>query len=194
MYYRITPISDFNEFKDAIQIQKNPLTPFRLAGLITDTQHRITKTGKQFGIFTIEDYNGKTEMAVFGEDYVKFKEHFSNGAVVFVMGAFKNRWNKEGDFEFKMEKVLLLETIKKMMTKKVTIKIEPRFVSEKLISFLENNIKNNPGKTSLQVELFDPADSWKISLFTAEKGVEMNDELTEYLLNSPELEVSALTL
>jgi DNA polymerase-3 subunit alpha len=93
-----------------------------------------------------------------------------------------------------MEKVLLLETIKKMMTKKVTIKIEPRFVSEKLISFLENNIKNNPGKTSLQVELFDPADSWKISLFTAEKGVEMNDELTEYLLNSPELEVSALTL
>jgi DNA polymerase-3 subunit alpha len=189
IHYRITPIADFNEFKDAIQIQKNPFTPFRLAGLITDTQHRITKNGKQFGIFTIEDYNGKTEMAVFGEDYVKFKEHFSNGAVVFVMGAFKNRWNKEGEYEFKLEKVFLLETIKKIMTKKVVIKIEPRFVTEELISFLEKNIKKNPGKTALQVELFDPADSWKISLFSSEKGIEINDELTDHLLNSPELEV-----
>jgi len=190
IHYRITSIADFNEFKDAIQIQKNPFVPFRLAGLITDTQHRITKNGKQFGIFTIEDYNGKTEMAVFGEDYVKFKEHFSNGAVVFVMGAFKNRWNKEGEYEFKLEKVFLLETIKKIMTKKVVIKIEPRFVSEELIGFLEKNIKKNPGKTGLQVELFDPADSWKISLFSAEKGIEINDELTDHLLNSPELEVS----
>jgi DNA polymerase-3 subunit alpha len=192
IHYRITTLADFNEFKDAIQLQKNPFAPFRLAGLITDTQHRITKNGKQFGIFTIEDYNGKTEMAVFGEDYIKFKEHFSNGAVVFVMGAIKNRWNKEGEYEFKLEKVFLLETIKKIMTKKVMIRIEPRFVSEELIAFFEKNLKSNPGKTSLQVELIDPSDEWKISLFTAEKGVEMNDELTEYLLSSPELEVSVL--
>jgi DNA polymerase III subunit alpha len=78
-YYKIMKLSDFNEFKEAITLQANPFQQFRLAGLVTGHNQRVTKTGKQFGICTIEDYSGNTEFALFGEDYVKFKDHFTPG-------------------------------------------------------------------------------------------------------------------
>jgi DNA polymerase III subunit alpha len=77
------------------------------------TLESLVYAGAFDGIFSFEDYSGKTELALFGEDYVRFKDHFTQGSVVFINGTFKTRWNKSDDFEFKIERVLLLETIKK---------------------------------------------------------------------------------
>ncbi|MFN4284869.1 MAG: DNA polymerase III subunit alpha [Lacibacter sp.] len=188
-HYKIKPIADFNEFKESVKLHPNPLQPIRLAGLVTDAQHRITKTGKQFGIFAIEDYTGKTEMALFGEDYVRFKDYFTPGSVLFITGAFKTRWNKTDDFEFKVEKITLLETVKRMLTKAVQIKVEPRFVTESMIAFLENNIRNHPGGSTLRILLHEPETGWNISMFTLQNKFEMNDELAQFLENNPELDV-----
>jgi DNA polymerase-3 subunit alpha len=193
-FYRITSLSDFSDFKDAIHLQPKPQMSFRLAGLITDAQHRISKNGKQFGVFSVEDYSGKTELALFGEDYVKFKEHLSSGSVVYIVGSFKNRWNNEKEFDFKVERVYLLETIKKILTKKIIIRIEPRFVSDTLIHFMEKNIKINPGKSSLQFELQEPGEGWITSFQTSDKGFEMNDEMAHFLMSSPELDVAVQTI
>lgn len=188
-HYKIISLSDFNEFKTAITLQPNPFQNFRLAGLVTDAQHRITKTGKQFGIFSIEDYSGKTEMALFGEDYVRFKDHFTQGSVVFVNGNFKTRWNKTDDFEFKIERVLLLETIKRVLTRQVIVNVEPRFINAPMIDFIEQNIKSNPGRSSIKFMLYEPGEDWKIGMYTLEKGFEMNDDMAAFFMNHPELEV-----
>ena len=192
-YYRITPLADFNEFKEAILLHANPFQQFRLAGLVTTHNQRVTKTGKQFGICMIEDYGGNTEFALFGEDYVKFKDHFTPGSVVYVTGTFKNRWNKTNEFEFKINNVLLLETVKRNMTRQVIVDVEPRFLTEEMVTFIEKNIKRNPGKSSLKFNLFEPKENWKIGMYTVEKGFELNDEMTEFLLNKPELAVNVLT-
>ena len=192
-YYKITPVTAFNEFKEAITLHPNPLQTFRLAGLVTEANHRISKTGKQFGIFSIEDYSGKMELALFGEDYVKFKDHFNPGTVVYVTGGFKNRWNKADDFEFKISGVLLLETIKRSLTKQINIYIEPRLLTEPMVTFIENNLKQNPGRSSVRFYLNEPKENWKISMHTTEKGFELNDEMTTFLLDNPELDVSIVT-
>lgn len=191
-HYKITPLSDFNEFKEAILLHANPFQTFRLAGLVTSHQQRVTKTGKQFGICMIEDYTGNTEFALFGEDFVKFKDHFTPGAVVFVTGVFKTRWNKDDDFEFKINQVLLLETVKRTMTKQLIVDIEPRFLTEEMVAFMETNIKKNPGKSNLKFNLYEPKDNWKVGMYTVEKGFEMNDEMALFLLDKPELNVTVV--
>jgi DNA polymerase III subunit alpha len=193
-HYKITPLVDFNEFKEAIQLHPNPFQQFRLAGLVNTHTQRVTKTGKQFGICMIEDYSGNTEFALFGEDYVKFKDHFTPGSVVYITGSFKTRWNKSDDFEFKINNVLLLETVKRNMTKQIIVDIEPRFVSDTMVGFIEKNIKKNPGKSSIKFNLIEPKENWKISMYTVEKGFEMNDEMADFLLNSPELNVNVMTV
>ncbi len=59
-HYNITTLADYNEIKEAVHLQANPGKQFRIAGLVVDAQHRLTKNGKQFGSFTLEDYSGKS--------------------------------------------------------------------------------------------------------------------------------------
>jgi DNA polymerase-3 subunit alpha len=45
-------------------------------GVVTDVQHRVSKQGKGWALFTIEDYTDSFEFRIFGEDYLKFRHFF----------------------------------------------------------------------------------------------------------------------
>ena len=192
-HYGINTIVEFNEFKEGIALQANPLRTFRLAGLVADAQHRTSKTGKQFGIFGVEDYSGKMEVALFGEDYIKFKDYFNPGTVIFINGSFKNRFGREDDFEFKVGGVMLLETVKRMMTKQLLLEIHPLLLTEEIVQFLENQVGKYPGKTALRIQLKDDRSHRKIGLQRIGSGIEMNDEMTHFLQANPDLEVNVMT-
>jgi DNA polymerase-3 subunit alpha len=191
-HYGITRLGEFNEIKDAINLSPNAGRTFRLAGLVVDAQHRLTKTGRQFGSLMIEDYSGKTELMLWSDDYTRYAAYLEKGKNLFVTGSFKPRFNKI-EFEFKIEKIILLESIKQMLTKQVIVDIEARFVDESLVSFLENNVKSHPGRTGLKFNISDPRAQNKITMFTMETGIEMNDELAAYLYDKQELEIQVLT-
>ena len=70
-HYNITPLADYNDVKNAVGIVPTS-KQFRLAGLVIDAQHRLTKTGKNFGILHVEDFSGKSEFMLWSEDYVKY--------------------------------------------------------------------------------------------------------------------------
>jgi DNA polymerase-3 subunit alpha len=192
-HYGITTIAEYNEFKDGITLQPNPFRPFRLAGLVADAQHRISKTGKQFGIFGVEDYTGKMEVPLFGEDYIKFKDYFTPGTVIYLTGNFKNRFNKADDYEFKLGGILLLETIKRTMTRQLQLEIHPVLLTEEIVLFLERQIEKYPGKTALRIQLKDDRAQRKIGLQRIGAGLEMNDEMTQFLLSNPDVEVNVVT-
>ena len=80
-----------------------------------------------------------------------------------------------------------------MLTKQVIVDIEARFVDEGLVNFLEKNVKSHPGRTGLKFNISDPRAQNKITMFTMESGVEMNDELAAYLYDKQELDVQVLT-
>ncbi|HEY8387767.1 MAG TPA: OB-fold nucleic acid binding domain-containing protein, partial [Parasegetibacter sp.] len=192
-YYGLHTIVEFTEFKESIHLQPIKSRLFRLAGLITDVQLRLTKKGNQFAIVSLEDYTGNAEFAFFGEDYVRFKDYFIKGAVVYLTGGFKNRFNQEDNFEFKVQQIMLLESLKKTQTRQVQIDMKPDEVTPELIDFFENNMKKYPGKTSIRFNIYDRALQAKVSLNTLETGLEMNDEMTEFLNKHPYLEVKVVT-
>ncbi|MGV3767871.1 MAG: DNA polymerase III subunit alpha [Chitinophagaceae bacterium] len=192
-HFGITPISEYNEYKDNILTQSNRNRSFRLAGLVTDAQHRLTKTGKQFGIFNVEDYSGKMDIALFGEDYVRYKDYFTPGTVLHIIGAFKNRFNQEDNFEFKLSQITLLETLKKTMTKQLILDMSPKSISAGMIEFLENNFRTYPGKTGVRFNILDHAAQKRVSLLTSDTGFEMNDEMAVFLQEHPEIDVRVLT-
>jgi DNA polymerase-3 subunit alpha len=189
-YYGIIPLGDFNEVKESNTLaQANLNKPFRMAGLVIDAQHRVTKTGRNFGILTIEDFSGKTELALWSDDYMRFKEYLDKGKNVLVNGFFKSGW-KPDTFEFKVSSITLLETVKQNLTKSIELNMHPVSVSKEMIDFIESNTKRNPGKSSLRFNIIEPAENLKVSLYTYEKGFAMNEDMAEFLLNNPEVEVS----
>ena len=191
-HYGITQLGEYNEVKDAVTTLANPGKPYRLAGLVVDAQHRVSKTGKQFGTLTIEDYTGKAEFMLWSEDYARYSNYLEKGKNLFITGSFKQRFNKS-EFEFKIDRMMLLESIKPILTKQVIMDVEARFINAELVQFIETNIKKYPGKSSLKFNIKEPRTNAQVSMYSLAMGFEMNDEMAAFLERTPEMEVQVVT-
>lgn len=187
-HYGMTPITEFNEFKESIALQPNPSRTFRMAGLVAGAQHRISKKGTKYGVFHIEDYSGKMEIMLFSEDYIRFSKSLEPGMVVFVMGTFRQRYNG-GEYEFKISNIMLLESMAKSFTKKLKIDLHPELVTSEMVSFFQQNVKDHPGRSTLNFCMTDEASRLQVGFYTMENSFEMNEEMVKYLQQKPELEV-----
>jgi DNA polymerase-3 subunit alpha len=190
-HYGVTAVFDFAEFKESFTLQPNPNRMFRVIGLIAEAQHKVARSGNKYGNFVVEDYSGKTEIILFSEDYLKFSPFLQQGSTVLITGFFKQRYNKE-EAEFKVISVSLAETMKKNLTKQVSIEVSPQNLSKDLIQFMETNLKYHLGPAALKFILSEPKANMKINLI-ASKGFEMNEELIRFLEDKPELEVQVVT-
>ena len=190
-HYNISPLSEFNSIKAFINETPNT-RPFRLAGLVIDAQHRLTKNGKKFGVLHLEDFSGKTEFMIWSEEYVKYINYLEKGRIILMEGSFKQRFNTS-QFEFKISKLHLLESLKSTQTKQITLDIAPQFVDENFISFFDQNINNNPGNTQLKFNIHDIVLQRKLTLSSLEKGITLNDDMIEFLNNNAQIDVSVST-
>jgi DNA polymerase-3 subunit alpha len=188
-HYEITNIADFNEVRDALVEGSSLGKMYRVAGLVTDVQHRMTKTGKNFGSFVIEDYSGKTEYMLWSEDYIKYKDYLEKGQNILLNGYFRNRYNQPNLFEFKISSMSLLETVKQQLTRSVEINMHPSAVTPAMVGFIEKNLKTYPGKSTLRINIMEPKENLKISMYTIERGFQMNEEMADYLMNNLDVEV-----
>ncbi|MBS1921468.1 MAG: DNA polymerase III subunit alpha [Bacteroidetes bacterium] len=191
-HYGVTPIADFNEFKEAITFNPNPTRMFRLIGLVAEAQHKISRQGNKYGNFIVEDYSGKTTVLLFSEDYMKFTPMLQQGNTVFIIGYFKQRYKRD-EFEFKVVNVSLVETMKQHLTKQLNIEVHPQNINEEMIRFVEKNVKSFPGNATLKFTVTEPRNNWKISMVMLSSGFEMNNDLIDFLQQKPELDVKVIT-
>lgn len=187
-HYNITSIVDFNEVKES-DILAGAGKTYKLISLVSTANHRISKQGNKFGSFTLEDYSGKTEIVLFGDDYVKYNQYLQQGQAVLICGAFRQRYSKT-EYEFKVNTVSLAENIKRHLTKQLHLEIDVRNVQKEMVQFLEGNIKKYPGKSSLKFILSEPKKDLKVCLVSLDNGIEMNNDLIHFLEERPEIEVS----
>ena len=66
------------------------------------------KTGKPFGLVTIEDYDGAGEIALFGDDWIKWSGSLKNDYTVFITAKCKQKYRNSNSYDFRIEKVYLL--------------------------------------------------------------------------------------
>jgi DNA polymerase-3 subunit alpha len=191
-HYGVTPISEFNEFREAISMHPNPGRQFRLIGLVAEAQHRIARNGNKYGNFIIEDYSGRTEIALFREDYLRLSPMLVQGSTVLIHGYFKQRF-QSAEFSFQVTSLSLAESMKKNLTRLVNIEIHPQVLTDENLRFIEANVRSHPGSAALKFTLHEPGNRMKISLVTIGGGFEMNEEMIEFLEKRPEFEVQVVT-
>ncbi len=192
-HYNIQPIAEFVEHKNVINQMANPAqTNYRLAGLVVDAQERLTKTGKDYGVLFIEDYSGKTDFFLFSEDFVRFKTYFEKGIKILIEGGFRKQRFKD-EMEFRVFKIILLETAKTLLTKQVVLTLTPFEITNELITFLEQNTATNPGTVSIKINVIDDRLNYQIGLYTIGDGITMNDEFIQYIQMQSSIGVRVIT-
>lgn len=103
---RSVTLSDLSA--DLLAYKNRDLT---LAGIVTEAQEGISKTGKNFASMVLTDYNGAIKIMLFGNDYVSFSKFCRKGLFLIVRGRVSERWSGTNEFEFKPSKMELLEEL-----------------------------------------------------------------------------------
>ena len=189
IYISAHPLDDFkNEmifcnatlkhFKDDLSKYLNMNLSF--AGIISDVQHRVSKAGKGWAMFTIEDYGDSHEFRIFGEEYLKMKHFLVPNSFLFVRATIQPGWtNKEGvkgEPRLKFTEMKLLHDIMDALCKKITIKIPLEEIKENTILNLETILKNNPGKQSLHFTIWDAKEKIEVSLPSRNTKIKISNE------------------
>ncbi|MFD2568723.1 DNA polymerase III subunit alpha [Pseudotenacibaculum haliotis] len=194
IYISAHPLDDFkNELKfcnAAVFDFKSDLNKFVgsnlvFGGIVTDVQHRVSKSGKGWAAFTIEDYSDSFEFKIFGEDYLKFKHFLVPNSFLFIRTTILQGWvNKDGvqgEARLKFTDFKLLHDVMDELCKKITIKIPIQQVNERSISAFEALFKNNKGKQSLNFTIWDAEEQIELSVPSRNTKIKITTELLQIL-------------
>ncbi|MDB4015269.1 DNA polymerase III subunit alpha [Flavobacteriaceae bacterium] len=151
-------------------------------GIINDVEHLITKTGKGWGKFTIEDFSDQYEFKIFGEDYLKFR-HFilpNNfvGLRLRVVEGWRNRETGQlGPARIQFNNFEMLHDTLKTNVKKITLMFEVKQLNESKIQDLKTLMRTYKGDKGLYVDVFDTEEKIKLTLPSRKQRVEVSNEL-----------------
>ena len=107
-----------------------------VGGIVTAVNHRISKVGKPFGSFILEDYKANYEFNVFGEDYAKFKSFFNPGWFLLINGRVQERYRQEDNLELKISQIQLLTELREKKIKAISVYINIENLSESIVDHL----------------------------------------------------------
>ena len=117
-----------------------------VGGLVSSVQHKMTKTGKPFGTFKLEGYNDSYEFALFGEDYVKFRNLLVDGYFLHIKGNIEEKFRQKDNWDLRVATMSLLSEMRDKLTKSMTVCIDLNSLSDNLMSNLEQIVEENNQK------------------------------------------------
>ncbi|MGB5480529.1 MAG: DNA polymerase III subunit alpha [Eudoraea sp.] len=173
-------VSFFNNLEDYVNRELS------FAGVITDVQHRVSKNGKGWALFTMEDYTDTFEFRIFGEEYLKFRHFFMINSFVFVKVFVREGWTnretgKKGDARLQFVNFMLLQETMENFAKKLTIKLNIDQLKEENIHELKDTLISYKGKHPLNFVVYEMNEEIKVNLSSRKQKVEITSELLHTL-------------
>jgi len=176
-----TGISIFND--DLENYVNRELT---FAGVITDVQHRVSKNGKGWGLFTVEDYTDTHEFRIFGEEYLKFRHFLMINSFIHIKVYVREGWvnrdtGKKGDPRLQFNEFRQLQDVMDAYAKKLTIKLNVATLQEKRIKELKSTLASHKGNHPINFIIYEMEEEIKLNLSSRKQKVHINAELLNVL-------------
>jgi DNA polymerase-3 subunit alpha len=142
----------------------------------------MTKTGKPFGTFVLEDYNDSYEFALFGEDYVKFRNLLVDGYFLHIKGNIEEKFRQKDNWDLRIASMSLLSEMRDRLMKSITVCLDLNALDDNLMNTLEqivevNNQKYPVKNCTLRFLVKDMEESILIELPSKTLKVNPSDEL-----------------
>ncbi|HJN54301.1 MAG TPA: DNA polymerase III subunit alpha, partial [Flavobacteriaceae bacterium] len=157
-----------------------------IAGVITDLEHRVSRQGKGWASFTLEDYVDSFEFRIFGEDYLKFKHFLILNNFIHIKITIVEGWkNKEtgivGDPRFQYKNFKLLQDVVKSFARKLSIQLNLDEIKETKIDEIKKLLVKHKGEHNLSFVVYDEKEKIKIDMQASKHKINISPELLELL-------------
>ena len=150
---------------------------FVAAGMVTSVMHLTTKTGKPYGRFTIEDYNGSHEFVLFSKDYENFRRFLFEGYYLLIKGKVAPRIYNPNELETRITSIMMLAEAQETLMKEVTVSVPVDELTEELVGRLSAAAKENRGQVILRFKVYDLAAEVAVNLYSKSVKVALTGDL-----------------
>ncbi|MEA4984961.1 DNA polymerase III subunit alpha [bioreactor metagenome] len=201
MYLSAHPLDDFefeinyvcntktSDLKDLMPLMGKPL---RIGGMVTAIRHGTSKAGNPYGIFTLEDYEGAHEFALFGNSYIEFSKYMIKDLYLLIHATVQE---KGADYKFKkptdpnapivpelkIQKIEVLKEVKDKLVDTLTVTIPLDQLDEEFAVDMTDMVLQNKGNINIYFNVVDLLTQHKIRLFARQCRVNMNKEFYKLL-------------
>ena len=156
------------------------------AAVITDVQHRVSKNGKGWAAFTMEDYTDSYEFRIFGEEYLKFRHFLMINSFAYVKLFVRDGWmnkdtGKKGDPRMQFNSFMLLQEVMETYAKKLTIKLNIAELKEENVRTLKETFTNHKGDHNVNFIVYEMQEKIKVTLNSRKQKVNISTELLQLL-------------
>jgi DNA polymerase III subunit alpha len=158
------------------------------AGMVTETRAGQTKTGKDYGSITIEDYTGSFRLMLFGNDWVEYRKYCNIGYALYFKAKVQARKYGNNDLEVSVKSICMLNDVREQMIKSISITVPVQLVSDELITEIRAHTDNVKGKVELKFKLIDKVENMAVDMFSRTVRINLSEELITYLNNREEIE------
>ena len=150
-----------------------------VAGMVVAVQNLTTKTGKPWGKFKLEDYNGTHEFALFGKDYENFRKYLFSDYFLFIRGRVQPRPYNDQELEFRITSMMQLSELQEAV-KEVHVQLAVEEITRDLIARMGRSVKEAKGNTLLRLNVYDRQAQVSLNLFSKSYKVSLTQELVSF--------------
>src|SRR5690606_3840764 len=158
-------------------------------GIVSQVIYRTSKNGRDWAIFTVEDFEDSYDFRIYGEEYLKFRhllvlDSFIYGRVFVKEGWTDRETGKKSDPRMQFNHIQILQDVMDKYSKKITLEIPLNILNERRIDFIKSHVKSNKGEKQLFFVVYDNEE--KINLTMPSRRHKIN--ISKKLLNELEAE------
>ena len=195
IYLSAHPLDDFK--REMTYFSPNPLTVLNdldvlvgrelsFGGIINGIDHRVSKNGKGWAIFQMEDFDDQFEFRIFGEEYLKYRHFlipntFIRLRVKIVEGWRNRETGKLGAPRMQFIAVEMLQDTLSNNVKRFTLQLELDDLKEDRIQWIRDLIQLHKGDKPLMVDVFHTPEEIKLTLPSRKQKVAITNEFLESL-------------
>ena len=155
-------------------------------GMVGEVDHRISKNGKGWAMFILEDFEESFQFKIFGEEYLKYRHFLVEDNFIHVKASVREGWlnretGKRGAARMQFNAFQLLQDTLNSNTRKITLKLDAAYVDEQLASFLEALFKKHKGDHKVDMTFYETQYEIKLHTMSRKVKVQVNVELLEAL-------------
>ena len=153
----------------------------RFGGLVSGVKEMVSRKGEQFGSMIIDDYSGSYELRLFGDEYIAFKNNFTNDTFVYCRAKVISRQYKDKNgndrtyTSMKILTMLYLGGVLDKQTSHLCFKVNLDDIDDDFCKNLEKMVKKHKGNVPLQATIIDPQQGLTLTMNTHDLRVKVHD-------------------
>ena len=157
-----------------------------VAGVITEVEHRVSRQGKGWAFFVLEDYVDSYNFRIFGEDYLRFKHFLILNNFLHIKTKIVEGWlNKEtgvrGEPRIQYNNFKLLQDVVKTFAKKISIQLKLDDIKNEKINLLKTLLSEHNGNHNLSFVVYDDHEKIMVEMDSEKHKVNISPQLLNEL-------------